>query len=111
MTIYTVTLSRVSLREEGILNNSGCTFCTDGVDSLFVIFRSHFVSAKTDDLINTMFLRVTAEVVGVKLTNTDLERASTVVKADIMQYTDVDADEQRKPVSIKRTRSSFCVLQ
>lgn len=72
-----------------------------------VFVSSHFVSAKTDDLINTMFLRVTAQVLGIKLTSGDLERASTVVKADIVRYSDAD----QKKAENKRTKSSFCVLQ
>ena len=68
---------------------------------------SHFVSAKTDDLINTMFLCVTAQVLGVKLSERDLEKVSTVVTAEIAQYRDID---QRKPDN-KRTKSSICALQ
>ena len=73
------------------------------------MYFSHFVSAKTDDLINAMFLRVTCESLGVKLSQQELEKASTVVKADIVSYkTDKPAD--RKDVD-KRTKSSFCTIQ
>jgi len=74
---------------------------------MLLFFYSHFVSAKTDDLINTMFLKVTAQVLGIKLSSTDLEKASTVVKADIIRYSDAD----QKRAENKRTKSSFCVLQ
>ena len=50
---------------------------------------SHFVSAKADDLINAMFMKVVAEVLGIKLTSVDLEHVSTVIKADIVQYKDL----------------------
>ncbi len=65
------------------------------------------MSAKTDDLINAMFMRVTCEALGVKLSHHELEKTATVVKADIVQYR---AD---KPVEreVKRTRSSFCTIQ
>ena len=66
---------------------------------------SHFVSAKTDDLINALFLRVTAEALGVKISYGDVEKASTVVKADIVQY------KNAPPVETKRTKSSFCTIQ
>ena len=70
---------------------------------------SHFVSAKTDDSINTMFLRVTCEALGVKLSHHDLDKASTVVKADIVQYR-AERSAERKVVE-KRTKSSFCTIQ
>lgn len=66
------------------------------------------MSAKTDDLINALFLRVTAEVLGLKLSHTDLDRAATVVKADIVRPKDA-SKEPKKPQG--RTKSSFCVLQ
>lgn len=73
------------------------------------ILCSHFVSAKGDDLINAMFMRVVAEVLGIKLTSADLEQVSTVIKADIVQYKDTPT-EQKQPTN-KRTKSSFCTLQ
>ena len=75
----------------------------------FLQSSSHFVSAKTDDLINAMFLRITADILGIKLTGADMERASTVVKADIVQYDDQLVERKKAPV--KRIKSSFCVLQ
>ena len=74
--------------------------------SIFVF--SHFVSAKADDLINAMFMRVVAAVLEIRLTSSDLEQVSTVIKADIVQYKDAPTELKQ---SNKRTRSSFCVLQ
>lgn len=68
-------------------------------------FHSHFVSAKTDDLVNALFLRVSAEALGVKISYHDLEQTSTVIKAEIVQY------KNTPPVEPKRTRSSFCIIQ
>ena len=67
------------------------------------------MSAKTDDLINNMFLRVTCESLGVKLSHQELEKTSTVVKADIVDYR-ADKLTERKVVE-KRTKSSFCTIQ
>lgn len=67
--------------------------------------HSHFVSAKTDDLINALFLRVSAEALGIKISYRDLEQTSTVIKAEIVQYKNTPAAEP------KRTRSSFCIIQ
>ena len=69
---------------------------------------SHFVSAKGDDLINAMFMRVVADILGIKLTSVDLEHVSTVIKADIVQYKDSPTELK---TSKKRTKSTFCVLQ
>lgn len=70
---------------------------------------SHFVSAKADDLINAMFMRVVADVLGIKLTSVDLEHVSTVIKADIVQYKDTPTELKKS--TNKRTRSTFCTLQ
>lgn len=71
----------------------------------YPVFYSHFVSAKTDDLINALFLRVSAEALGVRISHHDIEQTSTVVKADIVQY------KNTAPTEPKRTRSSFCIIQ
>lgn len=67
------------------------------------------MSAKADDLINAMFMRVVASVLDIRLTSVDLEQVSTVIKADIVQYKDTPTELTKQ--SNKRTRSSFCVLQ
>ena len=72
-----------------------------------LIFYSHFVSAKADELINALFLRVAADALGVRLTHRDIEQTSTVVKANIVQYDDTPMPE---PI-VRRTKSSFCVIQ
>ena len=41
-----------------------------------LLFCSHFVSAKTNNMINACFLKIAAEVVGVKLTATDIQRVT-----------------------------------
>ena len=77
--------------------------------SYMIFFFSHFVSAKADDLINAMFMRVVAAVLDIRLSSVDLEQVSTVIKADIVQYKDTPTQLTKQPN--KRTRSSFCVLQ
>lgn len=83
----------------------GC--CRKCIIIAYIFLCSHFVSAKADDMINTMFLKVSAQVLGIRLSSVDLEKASTVVKADILQYKDTD----QKADSSKRTKSSICALQ
>ena len=39
-------------------------------------YYSHFVSAKTNDMINACFLKVAAEVMNVKLTPADIQRVT-----------------------------------
>ena len=56
-----------------------------------------------------MFMKVVADVQGIKLTSVDVEQVSTVVKADIVQYK--DAPSELKQPTNKRTKSSFCMLQ
>lgn len=63
------------------------------------------MSAKADDLINALFLRVSADALGVKLSHHDIEQTTTVVKADIVQYKNTPSAEP------KRTKSSICVIQ
>ena len=72
---------------------------------------SHFVSAKTDDLINSLFLKVSAEALGVKLSHVELDKAATVVKAEIVQHKAKDASSGPKQPVEKRTKSSFCTVQ
>lgn len=67
------------------------------------------MSAKTDDLINALFLKVTAEALGVKVTHAELDKAATVVKADIVRYRETST--AAKQPEQKRTRSSFCTVQ
>ena len=46
-----------------------------------MFMRSHYVSAKTNDNINSCFLKIAADAVGVKLTAADIQRVtvSTVI--------------------------------
>lgn len=44
--------------------------------SLLQHIYSHFVSAKSDDLINSCFLKVAAETLGIRLTSSDIDRVS-----------------------------------
>lgn len=66
------------------------------------------MSAKTDDLINKMFMKVVADVLKIKLTSSDLHRVATVVTADIQPRE--NPGKTKQPVE-KRTRSSFCSIQ
>ncbi len=66
------------------------------------------MSAKTDDLINKMFMKVVADVLKIKLTSSDLHRVATVVIADILPR---ERSGKTKQPSEKKTKSSFCVIQ
>jgi len=47
---------------------------------------TYFVSAKTGDNVNTAFYRVAADLAGVGLSRPDLEVATRVVKAEIVDH-------------------------
>mmetsp|Transcript_22727 Transcript_22727/g.74297 ORF Transcript_22727/g.74297 Transcript_22727/m.74297 type:complete len:227 (-) Transcript_22727:21-701(-) len=48
--------------------------------------KSFFVSAKTGDNVSTTFFKIASELSGVNLTKPELEVASKVVKAEIIEY-------------------------
>ncbi len=70
---------------------------------------SFFVSAKNDDLINNMFMRMVAHVLKIKLSSSDLSRVATVVTAKIMSHDNGGTTKIRQPV--EKTKSSFCTVQ
>jgi Ras-related protein Rab-28 len=75
---------------------------------------SHFVSAKTNDLINACFLKVAAEVMKVKLTPADIQRVTTVVKAELTVAKGSSPDSQepdKKNKNLVKTSSSVCSVQ
>ena len=45
---------------------------------------SHFVSAKADDMIDSCFLKITAEVVGVKLTAADIQKVTVSTQSVVV---------------------------
>lgn len=67
---------------------------------------SHYVSAKTDDMVNQMFLKVVSDILKVKLTESAISDVTTVVKAEILPR----ETKTRAPVE-KRTFSSICTIQ
>ncbi len=71
---------------------------------------SFFVSARADDLINNMFMRVVAQVLKIKLSSSDLSRVATVVTAEIMSHNKGGTTKTRQPVE-EKTKSSFCTVQ
>ncbi|XP_071948532.1 ras-related protein Rab-28-like [Antedon mediterranea] len=66
---------------------------------------SHFVSAKTGDSINLCFKKLAADILGLKLTKSDLEQTTQVVKAEIVNYSN-SASLPRHPA--RQPRSSMC---
>ncbi len=67
------------------------------------------MSAKNDDLINNMFMRMVAHVLKIKLSSSDLSRVATVVTAKIMSHDNGGTTKIRQPV--EKTKSSFCTVQ
>ena len=55
-----------------------CTVRRDRHNQFAKQFRmsSHFISAKTDDLVDQCFTRIAAEVMGVRLSTLDLEKTA-----------------------------------
>ncbi|XP_064602235.1 LOW QUALITY PROTEIN: ras-related protein Rab-28-like [Liolophura sinensis] len=69
---------------------------------------SHFVSAKTGDSVSLCFQKVSADIVGVRLTKPELEQQHKIVKADIVQYN--NTEPVPRP-SLPQTKSTLCALQ
>ncbi|XP_064630356.1 ras-related protein Rab-28-like [Lineus longissimus] len=70
---------------------------------------SHFVSAKTGDSVNICFQKVAAEILGIKLSKPELDQQQSVVKADIVQYS--NNTETAAKSTPKQAKSSFCLVQ
>ncbi|XP_065071264.1 ras-related protein Rab-28-like [Rhopilema esculentum] len=69
--------------------------------------HSFFISAKTGDQVDYCFRKIAAEILGVKLSKAEVEKTSRVIKAEIVNYNNL---QPAKPVQ-PQTKSSFCVLQ
>ncbi|XP_071793496.1 ras-related protein Rab-28-like [Asterias amurensis] len=67
-------------------------------------FSSHFVSARTGDTVDLCFLRIAAEILGITLNKSELERTARVVKAEVVNY---NSDPLPRPPS-NQARSSMC---
>uniref|UniRef100_H9GBC6 RAB28, member RAS oncogene family n=1 Tax=Anolis carolinensis TaxID=28377 RepID=H9GBC6_ANOCA len=67
---------------------------------------SHFVSAKTGDSVFLCFQRIAADLLDVKLNKAEIEQSQSVVKADIVNYS-------QEPVTrtVNSPRSSMCTIQ
>mmetsp|Transcript_24371 Transcript_24371/g.76898 ORF Transcript_24371/g.76898 Transcript_24371/m.76898 type:complete len:103 (+) Transcript_24371:144-452(+) len=67
---------------------------------------SYFVSAKTGDNVQATFHRIAADLAGVVLTKPEIEVASKVVKAEIVNHPNVDtsanvpAEEEKNKCSV-----------
>lgn len=71
-----------------------------------------FMSAKTGDNVSQCFYRVAADLAGVVLTKPELEVASKVVKAEIINHPQDNSDEGNGPAaSSKRKGGGGCILQ
>lgn len=70
---------------------------------------SHFVSAKSGDLVNLCFKKVAAEILGVRLTRPELELQQTIIKADIITCNSNEGNAIRS-VQQTKTRSSTCIV-
>lgn len=69
---------------------------------------SYFVSAKTGDSVGLCFQRITADILGIKLTKPEVEQQQRVVKAEVIKYSNDMAAARPAP---SETKSSFCSLQ
>uniref|UniRef100_A0A670JK60 RAB28, member RAS onco family n=1 Tax=Podarcis muralis TaxID=64176 RepID=A0A670JK60_PODMU len=67
---------------------------------------SHFVSAKTGDSVFLCFQKIAADLLDVKLNKAEIELSQSVVKADIVNYS-------QEPVTrtVNSPRSSMCTIQ
>lgn len=70
--------------------------------------HSFFISAKTGDQVHFCFRKIAAEILGVKLSKSEVEKTSRVIKAEIVNYNNVQVPAKS---SQSQAKSSFCVLQ
>jgi len=70
--------------------------------------HSFFISAKTGDQVDYCFKKIAAEILGIKLSKSEAEKSSRVIKAEIVNYNNVQVPPK---AAQSQTKSSFCVLQ
>lgn len=68
---------------------------------------SHSLSAKSGDQVRLCFQKVAADVLGIRLTKTEIEKTTRVLKAGVVQY----ANNEMPTRAATQTKSSFCSLQ
>lgn len=59
--------------------------------------------------VNICFQKVAAEILGIKLSKPELDQQQSVVKADIVQYS--NNTETAAKSTPKQAKSSFCLVQ
>jgi len=69
---------------------------------------SHFISARTDDQVSLCFQKVAAQVLGFKLTKQEVESQQTVVRAEIVKYSNL---EPPRSAASNQQRSALCSIQ
>jgi len=73
---------------------------------------SSFMSAKTGDSVSACFYRVAADLAGIVLTKPELEVASKIVKAEIINHPqDNDGDASAATPGYSQKKKGGCVLQ
>eukprot|EP00997_Jenningsia_sp_PLL12_P007691 NODE_4358_length_670_cov_74.671498_g3715_i0.p2 GENE.NODE_4358_length_670_cov_74.671498_g3715_i0~~NODE_4358_length_670_cov_74.671498_g3715_i0.p2 ORF type:complete len:98 (-),score=27.69 NODE_4358_length_670_cov_74.671498_g3715_i0:91-384(-) len=68
--------------------------------SLFAVengMSAYFVSAKTGDKVNPMFVKIAADLAGVQLTRSELEVTDNIVTAQIVNHPNTEAVEHGYP--------------
>lgn len=70
---------------------------------------SYFVSAKTGDSVNSSFYRIAADLAGVVLTKPEVEVASRVVKAEIVDH-QKDDPSVKEPDASKSGRGKCAIM-
>ena len=71
---------------------------------------SFFVSAKTGDMVNLSFIKLAAMLVGVQLPQGQLEGATKVIVAPIINYTAEDKSETESEPKGKVVKSRTCCI-
>ena len=73
------------------------------------------MSAKSGDSVGSCFYRLAADLAGVVLTKPELEVASKIVKAEIINHPQDEADAESNPMPQSRTNSKGggggCIVQ
>lgn len=70
--------------------------------------HSFYISAKTGDQVDYCFHKVAADILGVKMSKSEIEQTSRVIKAEIVNYNSLQPPSKTVQT---QSKSSFCVLQ
>lgn len=70
---------------------------------------SYFLSAKSGDQVNYCFQKMSADMLGIRLSKQEVEQSNRVIKADIVTYKQTESAALQ--IQPNQPKSSFCSIQ